>query len=112
MLSKGMRVVGPLESYQLGFVFYYLVSAVSNPWVFLGILMELAYFLCWLVVLSLADVSWGIPMHAIEYIFVAVLAQFLLGEHVSITRWIGILLIVIGVVFMMKSWNNKEIKNV
>ena len=76
-----------------------------NPWVIAGILLELVYFLLWLAVLSWADVSWGLPMHAMEYIFVAVLAQFLLGEEVPLIRWVGVGLISVGILFMIKSWN-------
>ncbi|MDO8519365.1 MAG: DMT family transporter [Deltaproteobacteria bacterium] len=106
MLSKGMRMVGPLETYQLVPVFHYFCAAVANPWVILGILMELAYFLAWLVVLSWADVSWAVPMNAVEYIFVAILAAILLGESVNFDRWVGVVLITAGAFFMMKSWKS------
>lgn len=103
-LAKGMQTVGSLESWAIPYLWDYFVNAFSNPWVILGILLELAYFLCWLVVLSLADVSWAVPMNAVEYIFVAMLAIFWLGERVSVSRWAGICLISFGVFFLMRSW--------
>ncbi|MDO8526439.1 MAG: EamA family transporter [Deltaproteobacteria bacterium] len=106
-LSKGMNQVGALEIWQIIPLFHYFSSAILNPWVILGIIMELAYFLLWLVVLSWADLSWALPMHAVEYIFVALLAFFLLGESINFERWVGIVLITAGVMFVAKSWNNE-----
>ena len=106
-LAKGMQAVGPLESWSAVYLWDYFVGAFSNPWVILGIFLELVYFLLWLVVLAVADVSWAVPMNAVEYIFVAMLAIFWLGERVSLSRWMGIFLISLGVFFMMKSWKER-----
>lgn len=103
-LAKGMQAVGPLESWAVPYLWDYFVTSFSNPWVVLGIFLELAYFLLWLVVLAVADVSWAVPMNAVEYLFVALLAVFWLGEAVSPSRWAGIVLITLGVFFLMRSW--------
>lgn len=105
-LAKGMQTIGPLESWSSVYLWSYFAGAVGNPWVIFGILLELAYFLLWLVVLSVADVSWALPMNAVEYLFVALLANFWLGEPVSLSRWVGIVLISAGAVFVMKSWRS------
>ncbi|MBI5299843.1 MAG: hypothetical protein HY877_06080 [Deltaproteobacteria bacterium] len=104
-LRKGMLLIGPLDTLQISLLWNYFVGVLMNPWIIAGILLELVYFLLWLAVLSWADVSWGLPMHAMEYIFVAVLAQFLLGEEVPLIRWVGVGLISVGILFMIKSWN-------
>lgn len=108
-LSKGMQAIGPFAWENIAAAFAYFTAAVSNPWVIAGIFCEIIYFVLWLGVLSMADVSWAVPMNAVEYIFVALFAGFWLGEQVAITRWIGIGLISVGVVFMMHSF--KENKN-
>ncbi len=108
MLRKGMVVIGPLESYQLIPLFHFFVDAVTNPWIILGILLEIADFFLWLAVLSWADVSWALPMRAIEYIFVALLAIFLLKESFDWTRWAGVFFIALGLLFMMRSWNHES----
>lgn len=111
LLSKGMQMVGSFDTSQGAILFPYFVSTFKNPWVVVGVLLEIVYFGLWLWVLSLAELSWALPMHAIEYIFVAILALFLLGEEISLERWIGIFLITVGVVFMVKSWNKEEKTN-
>ena len=107
-LSHGMRQVGALETDQFRSLIRYFALAVFNPWVIVGMIMELAYFFLWLVVLSWADLSWALPMHAIEYILVALLALVLLGEEINTDRWIGIVLITAGVMFMVKSWDEEK----
>lgn len=104
MLSKGMQMVGPFEPASLMQIINYFVDSVCNPWVVLGVFLELAYFLLWLVVLSWADVSWAVPMNAVEYVFVALLANIYLGETIPFNRWVGIALISVGILFLMRSW--------
>lgn len=102
-LSRGMQAVGPPEIDTVFSLFDYFALSVRNPFVILGIILELTYFVFWLLVLSEADVSWAVPMNAIEYLFVALLAVFLLDEKVTSGRWIGIALVSAGCYFMMRS---------
>lgn len=102
-LSKGMQTIGPMEEATLLSVFDYFARTVTNPFVILGIGLELVYFIFWLLVLSETDVSWAVPMNAIEYLFVGFLAVFILGEDVTWQRWVGIVLISIGCGLMIKS---------
>lgn len=99
-LSKGMRM-----SELSGFADF--VQVFQNPWVAGGILLEILYFVLWMKVLSLAEVSWAVPMNALEYIVVAILAFLFLGERVPPLRWIGISFILVGLFFMMTSWEEK-----
>lgn len=79
-------------------------STAINPYIWLGIVASTGYFFLWLVVLSWADVSWALPMNAVEYVMVALLAMIFLKERIEKTRWIGIGLICAGIFFMMRSW--------
>jgi uncharacterized membrane protein len=57
----------------------------------------------YLTLLSRADVSQILPMTALDYIVVALLAQVILAEPVTGARWAGILLIVIGVALVSRT---------
>ena len=95
-LAKGMRPVGDLidaPSNRLGMV----VRAISNPWLILGVVLQASFFFIYLALLTRADVSLVLPLTAIDYIVVAVLAQLMLGEVVTPVRWTGMALIVVGV---------------
>lgn len=86
---------------------HHTIFSFQNPWILAGILLEAAYFPLWMIVLAHADVSWATPMNALEYIVVAILAILFLGEAISVTRWVGIIFILCGAVFMTASFEEK-----
>lgn len=104
LTRRGMMAVGPLEDYRPGALARYGLAAVTNRHVLLGLAAGAVNFLLWLIVLSWADVSWALPMNAVEYVVTAVLAILWLKERVSPRRWAAIGLITAGVACVMGSW--------
>jgi drug/metabolite transporter (DMT)-like permease len=103
LLSMGMRPVGDLTeapSHRLGGM---VTRAVSNPWLIIGVVLQAGFFFIYLTLLSRADVSLVLPLTAVDYIVVAILAQYLLGEVVTPVRWAGMGLIVAGVGLLSKT---------
>lgn len=96
LLSHGMAQVGPVSLSHLGL----LLHALANPWIVAGILCLLGFFASYLSALSWADLTFVLPSTAFGYIVVALLAHFWQHEHISPSRWAGILLIVCGVGFV------------
>jgi drug/metabolite transporter (DMT)-like permease len=96
LLSHGMTQVGPVSLHNLGLLFV----ALKNPWVIGGILLLLGFFASYLTALSWADLTFVLPSTAFGYVVVALLSRFWLHEHISVYRWLGILLIVCGVGFV------------
>lgn len=93
-LSHGMHQVGRIVSAS---PFDYL-KAFANPWTLLGICILILWMLCDLALLSRADLSFVLPVTASAYVLVALGGHFLLHEHISWERWLGILLITGGVI--------------
>ncbi|MBI5595976.1 MAG: EamA family transporter [Elusimicrobia bacterium] len=104
LTSRGMRARGPLEDYSPGHLLRWGWGSVTDKWVLLGLVAGAANFLLWLVVLSWADVSWALPMNAVEYAVTALMAMWFLKERVAPRRWAAIGLIVAGVGCVMGSW--------
>jgi uncharacterized membrane protein len=96
-LAKGMRPVGDLTEAPSHRVGGMVARAVANPWLLVGVVLQASFFFIYLMLLSRADVSLVLPLTAIDYIVVAVLAQYMLGETVTLARWAGMGLIVAGV---------------
>jgi drug/metabolite transporter (DMT)-like permease len=96
LLSHGMTEVGPVSLHHLGM----LLVALKNPWVICGILMLLGFFASYLTALSWADLTFVLPSTAFGYVVVALLSRFWLHEHISVYRWLGIIMIVCGVGFV------------
>jgi uncharacterized membrane protein len=68
-----------------------------------GVALQACFFFMYLTLLSRADVSQVLPLTALDYIVVAVLAQVFLAEPVTATRWLGIALIVAGVALVSRT---------
>ena len=96
MLSHGMKQVGSISVDRLQSVIF----AVLNPWVAIGILLLLAFFATYMTALSWADLTYVLPATSLGYVILALVARFVLHEHVSPLRWLGIALITGGVGFI------------
>ena len=96
MLSHGMKQTGSISIHHLQSVIF----AVLNPWVAAGILLLLAFFATYTTALSWADLTYVLPATSLGYVLLALVARFVLHEHVSPLRWLGIALITGGVGFV------------
>jgi drug/metabolite transporter (DMT)-like permease len=74
-----------------------LIVAVFNPWVALGIVLLLGFLAAYLSALSWSDLTYVLPATSFGYVLLALLSVWLLGEKVTLARWIGILLVSSGV---------------
>lgn len=92
-LSYGMKHVGAISLARWSELF----AAVLNPWVALGIVLLLGFFAAYLSALSWSDLTYVLPATSLGYVLLALLSVWLLGEKVSVSRWIGILLVSSGV---------------
>jgi drug/metabolite transporter (DMT)-like permease len=95
-LSRGMKDIGNISLSRLP----ELITALANPWVLLGILLLLGFFASYTTALSWADLTYVLPATSVSYVLLAFMAKFILHEHVTLTRWAGILLISAGVGFV------------
>ncbi len=88
-----------LEANPLSVVLFILRS----PLVLLGLVMYGVGALSWVVVLSRMDLSYAYPFLALNFVLVALIAQLLLGESVTLVRWLGIAVICAGILLVAGS---------
>ena len=79
------------------------LRAATNPFVILGLFCYGTGFMVWLIVLAKAEVSYAYPMISLGYVFTAILAWQLFGEHVTAFRMVGILITCVGVFLIATS---------
>ena len=96
LLSRGMKQIGSISLHNLPSV----ILAVLNPWVALGIVFLLGFFASYMTALSWADLTYVLPATSLGYVLLALIAKFCLHEQISLTRWLGIVLISGGVGFV------------
>jgi drug/metabolite transporter (DMT)-like permease len=101
-MKYGMNQVGSLGA-GAGVVVG-LVRAIFTPWVFVGFALYLISSFFWLVVLKQAKLSYVYPLIASTYVMVLFLSWLLLGErNIPPIRYLGVVLICLGVVFVARS---------
>jgi uncharacterized membrane protein len=98
LLSRGMKQIGTVSVANL----QHIVLAILNPWVALGILFLLCFFASYMTALSWADLTYVLPATSVSYVLLALIAKFVLHEHVSAARWAGIVLVSAGVGFVTR----------
>ena len=76
------------------------IRSMLHPGIAMGIAMLILALLVRLALLSLADLSFILPMTAIGYVLAAVLGRVFLNETVSPQRWLAVLLIFGGAVLV------------
>jgi drug/metabolite transporter (DMT)-like permease len=72
------------------------LRAMLNPFVAMGVLALILALLTRMALLSLADLSFVLPVTAVGYVAAVVLGKVFLHETVSGQRWLGTLLIFAG----------------
>ena len=77
-----------------------LIAAVFTPWVAVGIALLICFFASYLTALSWADLTFVLPATAFGNVIVELLSRFWLHEAVSFQRWLGVILITVGVGFV------------
>jgi drug/metabolite transporter (DMT)-like permease len=102
LVRRGMLQVGSLENYAPWPVITYFWHALCNPYVIGGTVLNAVFYFLFLAALSWTGVTVVLPMTAIEYGFAALLAVTLLKESVPPARWIGIALVIVGVILIAR----------
>src|SRR5258705_5596223 len=99
MLKRGMTQIGAVEISASGLQHAFLAT-VTNGTIWIGIVFLAGFMLSYMTVLSWADYSYVMPAAAFGYALLTLLAVVFLHETVSPRRWVGVLLICIGVLLV------------
>jgi drug/metabolite transporter (DMT)-like permease len=96
LLAMGMKRIGPVSLAHPST----LIHAITTPYIALGIALLIGFFASYLSALSWADLTYVLPTTSIGNVVIALLSRFWLHEQISPSRWLGILLITVGVGFV------------
>jgi uncharacterized membrane protein len=99
LLKRGMSEAGAIQFTGSGLA-HGLVTMMTSAIIWLGILFLLGFMASQMTVMSWADYSYVMPAGAFGYALQTFLAVVILHETVSVKRWIGVLLICVGVVLV------------
>jgi drug/metabolite transporter (DMT)-like permease len=100
-MARAMRTVGEVKDFRPAALLRVAGQVVRVPWSWIGLgLMTLGFFAL-LQVLSIENVSFVVPVTALSYAFGALGGRIFLREKVSPLRWVGVLLVCIGVALVV-----------
>jgi uncharacterized membrane protein len=98
-LTWGMRQVGSVVSLSP----WPYIAALFNPWVALGVSLLIVWLISQMTLLSWADLSYVLPVTSVGYVLAAVAGRLFLHEEISLARWAGVGLIMMGVAMVSRT---------
>ena len=81
----------------------FVVGAVFDPYIASGLAAAVLASLAWIAAMTRMELSFAYPFMALNFVLVLLLGSMLLGESVSLGRWAGVALIVLGTVVAARS---------
>ncbi|GGD87519.1 EamA family transporter [Paenibacillus nasutitermitis] len=75
-------------------------KALFVPQVIIGLVMYVIATLLWFIILSRMPLSLAYPIQSFAYVLGILAALFIFNEEVSLAKWMGMGIIMIGVVFI------------
>jgi drug/metabolite transporter (DMT)-like permease len=79
------------------------LDLVRRPWLWAGCALYLVGMVVWFRVLTRADLSFAYPFVALSYVGVVLSSQFVLRERVTGQRWLGVALVLGGLLLIASS---------
>ena len=102
LLKRGMSEIGAVQLTGAGLAHAFWLT-VTNGTIWAGIFFLTGFMVSYMTVLSWADYSYVMPAGAFGYALLTLMAVLFLHESVSPRRWVGVLLICVGVLLVGQS---------
>ncbi len=83
--------------------FTFLVGLIFDPWIFSGFFAAFLASLAWMAAMTRFDLSQVYPYMSLNFVIVLLISGWLLSESITISKGVGVILIVIGTIFATRS---------
>jgi drug/metabolite transporter (DMT)-like permease len=102
-VSRAMKAVGEVHDFRPAALVRFVLRAMRVGWMWIGVAMMALAFFSLLAMLSIENVSFVVPVTALSYAAGAFGAMLFLRERVSLQRWLGVLIVCVGVTLVWLS---------
>lgn len=96
-LGKAMKGIGSVTSARILDLVPIASRVLASGYIWLGIACLLGFFIAHMLLLTWADYSYVQPATSLSYLSISILSYLLLGEMISLLRWLGVAVICLGV---------------
>jgi drug/metabolite transporter (DMT)-like permease len=96
-ISHAMKSLDVIADFHPSSLFRFFRKAMWVPSMWVGVALMTVAFFSLLAMLSVQEVSFVVPVTALSYLTGAVGASAFLGERISHERWLGLMLVCLGV---------------
>ena len=100
--SETLLKVGARETERIAGWEWTGVTSLTSIWIWLAIILVISSFLIWIRVLKLIPLSVAFPLSNVVHVLVPLSCWFFLGENISLRRWCGIAIVIVGLVIIAK----------
>ncbi len=95
LIKQGMLNLSSSKSLSAGLVGY-MLRTFTNGWVIIGLLCAVIAAISWTLALARCDLSFAYPFMGLAIVLVLALSGVVFQEHSSPLRWIGVLIVCLG----------------
>jgi len=81
----------------------FIVSLLLTPWVWMAFLATFLAGVAWMLALTRFELTYAFPFTGVSFVLILLAGAFMFGEHVSIARIAGTLLVVLGLIVVVRS---------
>ena len=102
-LKLGVESRGAIRLSDPAVIFQSVIQVFTAPFIWVGLACYGLATVVWIIVLSRLDVSLAYPLIALNFVLVPILGWFFLGEQIPSGRWIGVMVILVGVTIISRT---------
>jgi drug/metabolite transporter (DMT)-like permease len=106
LLKDGINLVCQGRDVTMSNMLPLVLKGVVQPKILLGVFFEAIFFGCLLYLMSQKDISFVWPLTSLSFVVTTGMAVIYLKEPVTLARWVGTALIMIGAAII--TWNEKQ----
>jgi len=81
----------------------FIASLLLTPWVWMAFLATFLAGVAWMLALTRFELTYAFPFTGVSFVLILLAGAFMFGEHVSIARIAGTLLVVLGLIVVVRS---------
>ena len=102
-VSRAMKALGEVHDFRPAALVQFAWRAARVGWMWVGISLMTVAFFSLLALLSMENVSFVVPVTALSYAAGAIGAALFLREKITKQRWLGVLVVCLGVTLVWLS---------